>query len=62
MSDKKKSIPIPKIFTEGQFETQTEILQLQRKPNKLFIGIPKETTLQESRVALTPAAVASLIA
>ena len=62
MSDKKKSIPIPKIFTEGQFETQTEMLQLQRKPNKLFIGIPKETTLQESRVALTPAAVASLIA
>jgi alanine dehydrogenase len=62
VSDKKKSIPIPKIFTEGQFETQTEILQLQRKPNKLFIGIPKETTLQESRVALTPAAVASLIA
>ena len=62
MSDKKKSIPIPKIFTEGQFETQTEMLQLQRKPNKLFIGIPKETTLQENRVALTPAAVASLIA
>ncbi|MEM6964922.1 MAG: alanine dehydrogenase [Bacteroidota bacterium] len=62
MSDKKKSIPIPKIFTEGQFETQTEMLQLQRKPNKLFIGIPKETTLQENRVALTPASVASLIA
>ncbi len=62
MSATKKSIPIPKIFTEGQFETQTEMLQLQRKPNKLFIGIPKETTLQENRVALTPAAVASLIA
>ena len=62
MSDSKKRIPIPKIFTEGQFETQTEMLQLQRKPNKLFIGIPKETTLQENRVALTPAAVASLIA
>jgi len=61
VSEKKKSIPIPKIFTEGQFETQTEMLQLQRKPNKLFIGIPKETTLQENRVALTPAAVASLI-
>jgi len=62
MSDKKKSISIPKIFTEGQFETQTEMLQLQRKPNKLFIGIPKETTLQENRVALTPASVASLVA
>ena len=62
MSDKKKRKPIPKIFTEGQFETQAEMLQLHRKPNKLFIGIPKETTLQENRVALTPASIASLIA
>ncbi|HFB99419.1 MAG TPA: alanine dehydrogenase, partial [Phaeodactylibacter sp.] len=38
------------------------MLQLHRKPNKLFIGIPKETTLQENRVALTPASIASLIA
>ena len=62
MSDKKKSIHIPKILTEGQFETQPEMLQLKRKSNNLFIGIPKETTLQESRVALTPVSVASLIA
>ena len=62
MSEKKKRIPIPKVFTEGSFQTQTEMLQLQRKPNKLFIGIPKETTLQENRVALVPASVATLIA
>lgn len=62
MSEKKKRIPIPKVFTEGSFQTQTEMLQLQRKPNKLFIGIPKETTLQENRVALVPASVAALIA
>ena len=61
MSDKKKRIPIPKIFTEGGFQTQTEMLQIQRKANTLFIGIPKETTLQENRVALVPSAVATLI-
>jgi len=61
MSDKKKRIPIPKIFTEGSLQTQTEMLQLQRKPNTLFIGIPKETTMQENRVALVPSAVATLI-
>ena len=62
MSDKKKRIPIPKIFTEGQLQTQTEMLQVQKKPNKLYIGIPKETTLQENRVALVPASVATLVA
>ncbi len=63
MSDekKKKRIPIPKIFTEGGLQTQTEMLQVQRKSNVLFIGIPKETTLQERRVALVPSAVATLV-
>ncbi|MEM9824032.1 MAG: alanine dehydrogenase [Bacteroidota bacterium] len=61
MSEKKPRIPIPKIFTEGGYETQTEMLQLQRKPNTLFIGIPRESTLQENRVALVPSAVATLI-
>ena len=42
-------------------QTQPEVLQLQRKPNNLFIGIPKETTLQEHRVALVPSAVSTLI-
>lgn len=62
MSDKKKRIPIPKVFTEGTLQAQPEVLQLQRKPNTLFIGIPKETTLQEHRVALVPSAVSTLIA
>ncbi len=61
MSEKQKRIPIPKVFTEGRFQTQTEMLQLQRKPNKLYIGIPKEVTMQENRVALVPASVATLI-
>ncbi len=60
MSDQKR-IPIPKIFTETSLETQVEMLQIQRKPNKLYIGIPKETIMQENRVALVPASVGALI-
>jgi alanine dehydrogenase len=61
MSDKQKRIPIPKVFTDGGLQAQPEVLQRKRKSNSLFIGIPKETTLQERRVALVPSAVASLI-
>ena len=62
MSDQKKRIPIPQFFAQGQMQTQTEMLEVQRKASKLFIGIPKESTLQENRVALVPASVATLIA
>jgi alanine dehydrogenase len=62
MSDKHKRIPIPKIFTEGGLQAQPEVLQLQRKSHSLYIGIPKETTLQEHRVAFVPSAVSALIA
>ena len=62
MSDKEKRIPIPKVFTEQALQPQTETLEISRKPNKLFIGIPKEITLQENRVALVPSSVATLVA
>lgn len=61
MTDYSK-IPIPKSLTEGQGQTQTEMLQVPQKPNKLFIGIPKEDMLTENRVALVPASVATFIA
>ena len=61
MSDKKK-IPVPKEFTESQFRPQPEMLQIQSRPNKLFIGIPREISLQENRVALVPSAVETLVA
>jgi alanine dehydrogenase len=60
MSDKTK-IPVPKEFTESQFRPQPEMLQVQQKPGKLFIGIPKEATLQENRVALVPSSVETLV-
>lgn len=61
MSEKEKKIPVPKEFTENQYRTQTEMLQVQHKPNKLYIGIPKEVILQENRVALVPSSVATLV-
>lgn len=42
--------------------TQTEMLAVHPKHQRLFIGIPKETTLQENRVALVPHSVATLTA
>ncbi len=62
MTDHQKRIPIPKVFTEGRMDTQVEMLQLQRNPKQLYIGIPKESTMQENRVALVPASVGTLIA
>lgn len=62
MSDKKKKIPIPESLFKQQYQTQTETLEVVKKRNKLTIGIPKETRLQENRVALVPASIAGLIA
>lgn len=42
--------------------TQTEMLEVHPKHQRLFIGIPKETTLQENRVALVPHSVTTLAA
>ncbi len=43
------------------FQTQTETLQVLQRNTRMFIGIPKETTLQENRVALVPSSVATLV-
>ena len=42
--------------------TQTEMLEVHPKHQRLFIGIPRETTLQENRVALVPHSVTTLTA
>ena len=62
MSDKDKKIPLPKEFTASQWSTKAETLQVPKKQQKLFIGIPREITLQENRVALVPSSVATLVA
>ncbi len=41
-------------FAKGQYETQTEMLEVAGRFQKLTIGIPLETTLQENRIAIVP--------
>jgi len=49
------------LIKESGFLPQVEMLELSRKKGQLFIGIPKETTFQERRVALVPGAVTLLV-
>jgi alanine dehydrogenase len=56
------TITIPKSLSESQYQTQPEMLAIRQRPDKLFIGIPKETSLQENRVALVPSSVLTLVA
>jgi alanine dehydrogenase len=46
---------------QAMMQPQESLLEVKSKKNKLHIGIPKETSFQENRVALTPLSVALLI-
>lgn len=48
-------------FTEGQYQTQAEVLEISRKKQSLQIGIPKEVHFGENRVALVPNSIRALI-
>jgi alanine dehydrogenase len=48
-------------LSKGALMPQEEMLEVARKKGKLFIGIPKETSYQENRVALVPDAVSLLV-
>ena len=61
MSDPKRRVPIsPDLLSEIQ--TQPETLAIARRPDKLHIGVPREVTLFENRVALVPSSVRTLTA
>lgn len=50
------------LFKEGSLLPQEEMLEVRRRKESLYIGIPKETSFQEKRVALVPEAVSLLVA
>ena len=52
----------PFVSPSFTYETLEETLDVKPKGADLFIGIPKETSFQENRIALTPEAVAVLVA
>lgn len=51
----------PYISPSFSYVPLEETLEIAPKKKKLFIGIPKETSFQENRVALTPEAVSVLV-
>lgn len=53
---------IKSLMKEGRLIPQEEMLEIARKKGKLNIGVPKETSFQERRVALVPEAVSLLVA
>jgi alanine dehydrogenase len=51
----------PIISASFTYETLEETLDVKPKASELFIGIPKEISFNENRIALTPEAVAVLV-
>lgn len=60
MDSKKQAIRA--LAQEAALLTQEETLEISKRHERLTIGIPKETSFQEKRVALVPEAVAMLVA
>lgn len=52
----------PRIATSFSYETLEETLDVKPKGEELFIGIPKEYSFNENRIALTPEAVGVMVA
>lgn len=48
-------------FGEGELLPQEEKLEVFKQEKSLFIGVPKETALQENRISLVPEAVQLLV-
>ena len=61
MSDPNRKVPIsPDLLSDAH--TQPERLAVATRPDKLFIGIPRETNPDENRIALVPSSVRTLVA
>jgi alanine dehydrogenase len=52
----------PMISPSFTYETMEEMLDVKPKGELLFIGIPKEASFNENRIALTPEAVGVMVA
>ncbi len=48
-------------FTEGQYQTQAEVLEVSEKNKSISIGIPKEHDNDENRVPIVPNSIRSLV-
>jgi len=46
----------------GRYETKAQVMEVSEKTSKMTIGVPVESTHQESRVSLVPSSVSTLVA
>lgn len=60
MSIGEKKFTFSEFFTEGQFQTQAEMLAVDHKNKSISIGIPKENK-DENRISIVPNSVRSLV-
>ncbi|MBE7175661.1 MAG: alanine dehydrogenase [Mucilaginibacter polytrichastri] len=49
------------VAKQAMMQPQESMLEVRNKKNKLYIGIPKEISFQENRIALTPLSVGLLV-
>ena len=61
MTEKKKS-GFEALASKTSLYPQEQLLAVKKHKNSFFIGLPREVSLQENRLSLTPDAVALLVA
>ncbi|NNE25518.1 MAG: alanine dehydrogenase [Saprospiraceae bacterium] len=59
MADNSKKLNFAEFFTEGHYQTQTEVLEVSTGSKQLAIGIPKSDD-DENRIALVPNSIRTL--
>ena len=61
MSITEKKFSFSDFFTEGQYQTQSEVLEVAGKSQSITIGIPKEEHNDENRIPLIPNSIRTLV-
>ncbi len=61
MASQGKKHSFSTFFSEGQYETQLERVDVPTKGDRLTIGIPKETTIDEKRISLVPHSIRTIV-
>jgi alanine dehydrogenase len=61
MSKLNQPIIFSDFFTEGQYQTEVETLEISDKSKTLIIGVPREIILSEHRVAIVPHSIRTLV-
>jgi alanine dehydrogenase len=60
MSTPSASSPQISIISQSLLQTQEKLMYIEKNKGSIFIGIPRETTLQENRVSLVPSSIQTL--